>query len=275
MKKVFLLVVGVVCIGSYAFAQSSQSLQLSASSTKLAVIAAPSSLADGTTTFTLDSVSSVIVTDNNINAYAWILGGNTFDGSPTNNLLGTFSNTPFSLITNNTTRMSIAATGGVTISGDLDGINGLTGYNWPVAHAAGFLQNNGTGTLSWQSSLQASRAGIGTWYKNNYGTGNQIIDVAGTDLPTIVPPFAGGLSGVSMKINPPCTGGTLIATVTQNGAATGLTVIINTIGDSFAFTDISGTPINFAAGDEIGVTVNDPGGFAPNTDILVTIFANF
>jgi hypothetical protein len=283
MKKVLLSVVAVFSLSSFAFGQS-QSLQLSSSATQRAVIAAPpgappTGLAVGTTTFTLPAVSSILISNTNTEDYNWILGGNSspFTAPYTNNL-GTLTNDAINFITGAggpNVRMTITGTGGIEMVGDLDKINNVSGYNWPAAHAAGYLQNNGTGTLTWTNSVQASRAGLASWYKNNYGTGNQVIDVAGTDVPTVVSPFGGGLSGVSMKINPAGTGGTLIATVTKNNVATTLTVTINNVGQSFAFTDISGAPINFIAGDEIGVSVNDPGGFAPNTDIVVTVFANF
>jgi hypothetical protein len=283
MKKVLLWVVAVVCVGSYAFAQSSQSLQLAASSTQRAIISAPASLAAGTTIFTLDSVSSIIVTDNNINRYAWLLGGNTFAGAPTNNYLGTTTATDLRFITGTggpNVRMTISGTtGGVTINGDLDAINGATGYNWPTTHAPGYLQNNGTGGLSWQSSLQASRAGLGNYFTNNYGTGVLAMPVSGTTILTaIVSPFGGGLSGVSILVTPPGgnVGGSLVATVTKNGVATGLTVTLLGGAGFFAFTDFTATPVAFNAGDQIGVSVTDGANtFAPNVDILVTVFANF
>src|SRR6185503_13506785 len=122
------------------------------------------------------------------------------------------------------TRMTISGTtGGISLSGDLDMINGLAGYNWPAAHAGGYLQNDGNGNLSWQTSIQASRAGLGSWFQNNYGTGAINMAVSGTTvLPAIVSPFGGGLSGVSILITAPGgnPGGALTATVTKNGVAT-------------------------------------------------------
>jgi hypothetical protein len=281
MKKVLLLVVGVVCIGSYAFAQSSQSLQLAASSTQRALIAAPPTLPVGTTTFTLPEQSSILISNTNTEDYNWILGGNS--APMTSNLLGTLTATDLIFVTGTggpNTRMTISGTtGGVTINGDLDAINGATGYNWPTTHAPGYLQNNGTGGLSWQSSLQASRAGLGNWFTNNYGTGVLAMPVSGTTILTaIVSPFGGGLSGVSILVTPPGgnVGGALTATVTKNGAATLLTVTLPGGAGPFAFTDFSATPVAFNAGDQIGVTVTDGANtFAPNVDILVTVFANF
>jgi hypothetical protein len=43
----------------------------------------------------------------------------------------------------------------VAQSGNLAIISGVTGYNWPGAHAVGFLQNNGSGNLSWGSGGSA------------------------------------------------------------------------------------------------------------------------
>lgn len=284
MKKVLFLVVLIVAAGTSAFAQSSQSLQLSASNTQRAVIAAPAALPAGTTTFTLPSTSSILISNTNTEEYNWILGGNSspFTAPYTNNL-GTLTNDAINFITGASgpnIRMTITGTGGIEMVGDLDKINNLGGYNWPTSHSPGYLQNNGSGGLSWQSSLQASRAGLGNWFVNNYGTGVVNMPVAGTTILTaIVSPFGGGLSGVSITVTPPGgTSGTLVASVTKNGVITPLSVTLigNGGGNFFAFTDATASPVSFNAGDQIGVELTDGANtFAPNVDVLVTIFANF
>lgn len=277
MKKVLLSVVAVFTLHSFAFAQTSQSLQLSASETRRAIIAAPPTLPVGTTTFTLPEVSSILISNTNTEDYNWVLGGNS---SPmTSNHLGTLTNDAINFITGATgpnIRMTITPTGGIEMIGDLDRINNVTGYNWPASHQAGFLQNNGSGGLSWGNSVAASRAGIGTWFQNNYGGGATVMDVSGTTVAQIASAFPGGLSGVSVVLDNVPTVGTLTCTVTLNGVPTALTVTINgNIGQTFNFTDISGAPIAFNAGDRVGVDLNDVG-FAPNNmDILVTVFATY
>lgn len=163
--------------------------------------------------------------------------------------------------------------------------DGTTKMTLPSSNAVGYLQNDGNGNLSWQTSVQASRAGLAQWYENNYGTGATFMDLNGTTpggIPHMVSPFGGGLSGLSMVINPPGNlgTGTITATVWVDPvgaaplAATTLSVSI-TGNNDFGFTDISATPIAFGPGDKIFILLDDLGTFAPNTDVIVTLFANF
>lgn len=283
MKKGFFNLAVLALFACASFAQSS--IQLSTGDGGYVVLTAPVSLPSGALYLDLPDEGAVIVSDGNIDEYAWVLGGNA---SPPSNLLGTTTNTDLVFVTGASgpnTRMTLTASGMLNVgSSSQFQVNGSTGniskimnlnYSWPASHSAGYLQNDGSGNLSWQTSVQASRAGIGSWFENNYSGGAVVMAVSGTTIPFVGSAFPGGISGVSIVCGNAGTAGTLTATVTLNGVATSLTCTVNgTTGQQFAFATPA-SPIAFVAGQRIGVNLNDAGFSPNNNDVLVTVFANF
>jgi hypothetical protein len=288
MIRTLLCSVGLCIACTQGFAQ--HSLLLDAGGGRYAQLVASGSLPVGVVTFTLGDGSGTVVTSDNVDNYAWILGGNT---SPASNLLGTVSATDLDIITTNARRMRVASGGNVQIGTggtpnlfEVDGSDGNlakirnTSYSWPAANpaAVAFLRNDGSGGLTWHTGSTATdRAGIGTWHSQNVGGGTSTftIPVSGTNMNYVVLPFAGSITGVSIALNDVRTGGTLTATVTLNGAATALTAEINGTDTEFAHTSVAAGTITFAAGQRIGIDMTKAT-FAPTTaDMLVTVFVQF
>lgn len=284
MKKLVCICATIACLPNFILAQVA-SIQMSAGDGKYVVLSAPTTLPVGTLRLDVPDEGTVIVSDGNIDEYAWVLGGNA---SPISNRLGTLTNTDLVFVTGASgpnTRMTLTSGGllnvGASSQFQIDGSTGNISkirninYSWPGSHATGYLQNDGSGNLSWQTSVQASRAGLGTWFENNYSGGAVIMDVSGTSIKFIGSAFPGGISGVSIVCGSAGTNGTLTATVTLNGVATTLTCTVNgNAGEQFAFATPA-SPIPFVAGQRIGVNLNDAGFTPNNNDILITVFANF
>ena len=291
MIKALLCSVGLLCTYTYVSAQ--HSIQLDAGGGKIAQLVTSSSLPVGVTTFTFDNGTGIVVTSSNISNYAWLLGGNT---SPSSNTLGTLSNTDLNFITGASgpnTRMRITSTGIVQMgsaqqfevgpTGDLDKINGLSGYNWPGGHTTGFLKNDGSGGLSWATSVVADRSSIGNWYEVNVGSGttNQIVDVAGAGgggITEFAVPFAGSITGIAVTLENDCNGGILTCEVLINGVATGLIATVTDTGggaDKYGFaSQLSGLD-GFVAGDRIQVRFTTTAGYGANGDAYFTVYGNF
>ena len=296
-KKTLTLSVGMLL----AFSQLSSaqhSITIDAGGGKYAQLVASSSLPVGVTTFSLDNGSGTVVTSANIFNYAWVLGGNP---SPVSNLLGTTSNTDLDFVTGASgpnRRMRITSGGNVQIGSggtpNLFEVDGATGnlskirnvdLMWPASNpgAAGFLRNDGSGGLSWTTSVNADRSAIGNWYEVNVGSGtlNQIVDVAGAGgggITEFAVPFAGSITGIAVTLENDCSGGTFTCEVLINGAATGLIATITNTGggsDKYAFAAQGVGLDNFAAGDRIQVRFSTTAGYGANGDAYFTVYGNF
>lgn len=279
-------------------ATAQHSLSLDAGGGKYATIVASSLLPVGVTTFTLADGSGTIVTSDNIDNYAWLLGGNA---SPTSNLMGTTSSTDLDFITGSggpNRRMRITSGGNIQIGTgatpnlfEVDGSNGNlskirnVSLSWPAANpgVAGFLRNDGSGNLSWATSVNADRSSIGNWYEVNVGSGttNQIVDVAGAGGGGITEfgiPFAGSVTGIAVTLENDCNGGTLTCEVLINGTPTGLIATITDSGggaDKYSFSSQASGLDTFVAGDRIQVRFSTTVGYGANGDAYFTVYGNF
>jgi hypothetical protein len=292
MLKALLFCAVLLC--SYTQVSAQHILQLDAGGGKIALLSASVALPIGTTIFTLPEATSILISTSNVEEYAWVLGGNSSPFS--SNDLGTLTNNDLNFITGASgpnRRMRITASGAVQIgsaqqfevapSGNLVKINGLGGYSWPGAHTDGFLKNDGSGGLSWVTSVNADRSSIGNWYEVNVGSGttNQIVDVAGAGgggITEFAVPFAGSITGIAVTLENDCNGGSLTCEVLINGIATGLIATVTDTGgaaDKYGFIAQATGLDNFSAGDRIQVRFSTTAGYGANGDAYFTVYGNF
>lgn len=145
----------LLLVASVSFGQSSHILQVDDGLGNFATITGPGS--GGNLNFTLPASAGTLLTTSSASNAFWALGGNS---SPSSNLLGTVTADPINFITGSggpNTRMTIAANGDVTVVTTNLNIGGVT-YVWPNAQGAAnsVLGNNGSGTLSWVTSVAPS-----------------------------------------------------------------------------------------------------------------------
>ena len=190
---------------------------------------------------------------------------------------GTDSSLTGSSITDNGTTVStteiFAGNGGQLTHVNADSINHML---VPSNTGTGYLANDGSGNLSWTASAFASKAGIGNWAASSVGTNktNQVVDVAGSTVSTIIPVFAGSITGLSAVMSAACTGGTLVATVYINGTAQ-FSTTISTSNPVHNFATASAGTYPFNAGDLITVEYTTSSYSTGNSDFLGTVFVTF
>jgi len=117
---------------------------------------------------------------------------------------------------------------------------------------------------------------LGPWYQDNVAAGqlNVALNLNGNALRADQPIIRNGsILGIALHSNEACTAGTLVAEVTVNGLATGLTTDL----DALVHTTDNQTTQNklldaVAAGALIGARITSSGLWAPATaDITVTV----
>jgi hypothetical protein len=191
-----------------------------------------------------------------------------------------FENASMQFLTNDLARMIILSGGNVGIgtaipsslfsvgnssqfqingSGNIVALNGIT-ISWPSAQGAAktYLQNDGTGNLSWKSPKiamqminQSSIAGVAkniTVYSNSNTWGYLVESYSQTPMPACVV--------TDMKINiysPNGITGNTVFTLMQNGVATSMSISVGSSATGWFSTTGS---VTFAQGDLIDVRIS-------------------
>jgi hypothetical protein len=124
-------------------------------------------------------------------------------------------------------------------------------------------------------------------YRNTAGTWNRIdvpanqtavaLNLLGsTTNSEIVMPFAGSVVGISVASNAPRTNGTLTVEARINGAATGLTAVLDGTNTQYHSAVQAKDADTFAAGARLNVTFTTTAPWAPTTaDVVVTLIVEF
>ena len=174
----------------------------------------------------------------NINGIA--ISGAATGSAPTITATGGDTNVSISLVP--------AGTGQVSVSGDISATGGYR--QW----IDGWYQDDVPAS---QSAVALRRVGSGD------------VECAGSSF---LAPRAGSVTAVAVYSNAARTGGTLMVTVTINGAATSLTATLDGTNTTFNAGTSAKDTIVVAAGDLIGATITTDASWAPTTaDIRVTV----
>jgi hypothetical protein len=131
-----------------------------------------------------------------------------------------------------------------------------------------------------QGDLNATggyRQTIDGWYHNDVAASLSAVRIARLESTVALsqlwlPVRAGSITGVVVRSNAACTAGTLTVEVEKNGAATGLTAVLDTVNTIVKSTTQAKDLDVFAPGDTVSVRITTSADWAPTTaDIRVAI----